>query len=170
MISDIEKKYGPCTIKRPSKYAENQYTLIRTQSHMFFALFKDGAGKVQESEISEDLYLELLQNARDDEARIRRDKRYLEQLDLTDEAMTNRAAVKQASIEEMLIHKELYGFVHVIIGELSDVQRRRISLYLQGKTYSEIAGIEGCTYQTIQKSILKIRERIKNFLKGGVCF
>ena len=70
------------------------------------------------------------------------------------------------SVEEAVMKKLQYEALHRAIQELPLVQRRRLVLYyFQGLTYSQIAELEGCKYQTVQESIYAALKKLKLFLK-----
>ena len=51
-----------------------------------------------------------------------------------------------------------------IYRSLSEQQRRRLKLYAQGKTYREIAAVEGRPVSAIHESIGYIIKKFKKFL------
>lgn len=54
------------------------------------------------------------------------------------------------------------------IKNLPEVQKRRLKkYYFEEKTFDEIAFEEGCTYQSIQRSVYRAVEKIKNILKNS---
>ena len=58
--------------------------------------------------------------------------------------------------------------LHRAISELPEIQKRRLILYyFQGLTYEQIAGMEGCTFQAVAKSIATAEKRLKKFFEIG---
>ncbi len=165
MICDIEKKYGPCKIRRPSKKADNQYTLIKTESYKFFALFKDGEGKAQEIEITEAVYFELLLETREDDARLRWEKRHVD--DSADvDALSNRSAedVHCRIVEDTVITAMLVDEDSSARSAVTDLQWRRLQLhYCLGLTFDEIAEMDGCTKMAINDSLTKAIKKLHKF-------
>ena len=165
MICDIEKKYGPCEVRKPSKRADNQYTLVKTKEHLFFALFKDGEGKEQESQITEAVYLELLKQTREDDARLRWERRHV---DYSVDAAT--LAKKPINVHSRIV--EDTGIAAMLVDESSPVRRvvtalqwRRLQLhYCLGLTFEEIAEMDGCTRMAINDSLTKAMKKIQKFL------
>ena len=53
------------------------------------------------------------------------------------------------------------------IKNLPEVQKHRLKkYYFEEKTFDEIAFEEGCTYQSIQRSVYRAAAKIKNILKN----
>ena len=140
-----------CKIRKPSKHAENQYTLIRTDDGRFFALFKDGEGKEQMCEIAEELYQEMLQQAREDEAYLRWNRRHLDDNSDPDVFETARGEICPHSLEETVIRAIL---ISDLLQSLPDVQRRRLEMkYLQNMSLEQIAIKEGCSFVAVKYCI-----------------
>ena len=92
--------------------------------------------------------------------------RHYEHSELTENSLYDRAAKPTESVEEAVMKKLQYEALHRAIQELPLVQRRRLVLYyFQGLTYSQIAELEGCKYQTVQESIYAALKKLKLFLK-----
>ena len=61
-----------------------------------------------------------------------------------------------------------YAQLHRAISELPEIQKRRLILYyFQGLTYEQIAGMEGCTFQAVAKSVAAAEKRLKIFFGIG---
>ena len=61
-----------------------------------------------------------------------------------------------------------YARLHRAIAKLPEIQKRRLILYyFQGLTYEQIAGMEGCTFQAVAKSVAAAEKRLKNFFGIG---
>lgn len=151
MNCNIEKKYGPCEVRRPSKKADNQYTLIKTQGHQFFALFKDGEGKDQESEITEAVYLELLQQTREDDARLRWQSRHKDDHFDMDTLSNVTVDHNYRSLEDAVTERVLSDEGHPLLRVLSVTQRRRVVMrYLEKMTLEEIAQQESCSIAAVK--------------------
>lgn len=146
-----EVRVGNCKIRKPSKHAENQYTLISTDDGRFFAIFKDGERNDQLSEINKDLYQEMLRQARKDEAYLRWNRRHLDDNSDPDEFETVRGENCPHSLEETVIRAIL---VSDLLRSLPDVQRRRLEMkYLQNMSLEQIAIKEGCSFVAVKYCI-----------------
>ena len=159
-----EVRAGNCKIRKPSKRAENQYTLISTDDGRFFAFFKDGEDNDQLSEITEDLYQEMLQQAREDEAYLRWNRRHLDEDSNIDDLPDSLGSSNIRRAEDIVIAKVLFDDESPARKAVTDLQWRRLSLYyFLELTLDEIAKLEGCNYQAIQNTIMKAKEILKKF-------
>lgn len=65
--------------------------------------------------------------------------------------------------EDVLVMENL----HMAITKLPEVQKRRLKkYYFEEKTFDEIALEEGCTYQSIQRSVYRAVAKIKSILEN----
>ena len=90
--------------------------------------------------------------------------RYHEQSELTEGTLNNRTLNKPPSMEEAVYQKSMYEQLHKAISMLPAPQRRRVILhYFEGYTYEQIAMIEGCTHQAVNKSVLAAEKKLKKY-------
>ncbi|MBZ2174357.1 sigma-70 family RNA polymerase sigma factor [Schnuerera sp. xch1] len=149
----------------------NDYSLdiIKGQhKDRYFVSFTDGYGEFQRLEINKDIYFALFELNKRDRNLTRLDERNLEHSELTDETLIKRSFKKPKGIEELILEKEMKKLFWQAIGELPDIQRRRLLLYYDyGFTLKEIAKIENCSIRAVKYSIdiakRKLKEKIKNF-------
>ena len=149
----------------------NPYTL-RTEivggiTH-YYVSFKDGQAIPRETEVSRPVYLEFMRFVKVERNLRRFDERRIEQSELTDETLYNRALRPPKSVEETVFDSQRDEHLRQAVTELPEIQRRRFILYHEfGLTYEQIAEMEGCTKMPVKRSIdratEKIREVIKNF-------
>ncbi len=166
MTNELEERYGPCEIRTPSSRADNQYTLIKTKAGAFYVLFEDGEGNEQESKITEEIYLEMLQQARNDDAKLRWDKRHLDDSADVNTLPDRLYGDQRRSVEEAVIAAVLLGNESKARRAVSDLQWRRIKMRFElGMTLDEIAEAEGRTKMPISRSIEDAIEKIKKILK-----
>ena len=84
------------------------------------------------------------------------------------DSTSDKADQKEESLEEEIGRVLLYEELHKAIARLPDTQRRRLVLYyFQQLTYEQIAGMEGCTFQAVAKSVAAAEKRLKNFFGIG---
>ncbi|MFR2018387.1 MAG: sigma-70 family RNA polymerase sigma factor [Eubacterium sp.] len=90
--------------------------------------------------------------------------RHYEHSELTEVTLYDRAFVLPESVEDAVLRNMRYEALHNAINKLPETQRRRLILYyFNGLTYSQIAEMEGCKYQTVQDSIYAALNNLKNF-------
>jgi RNA polymerase sigma-70 factor (ECF subfamily) len=147
----------------------NPYTLrienIESIPH-YFVSFADGQAVPHETEVSRPVYLEFLRFVKMERNLRRSDERHLEQSDLTDETLYNRALLPQKSVEETVFDSERNERLRQAIAELPDTQRRRFVLHHEfGLTYEQIAQMEGRNISSIYESVLAAETKIKEKLK-----
>ena len=106
---EIEVRVGDCKIRKPTKHAENQYTLISTDDGRFFAFFKDGEDKAQISELTEEIYQEMLKQARADEAYLRWNRRHMDDEADVDTLSDKKQASTIAAWKTLLLPPYLWG-------------------------------------------------------------
>ena len=150
---------------------KNPYALraeeIRGVLHHYVS-FEDGQGVLHETEVSEAVYLEFLQFAKQGRNLRRWDERHREQSELSDEALYIRAAHAPKSLEDTTLDRLRGEHLREVIAQLPELQRRRFVLYYErGLTYAQIAEQEGCTKRAVKFSVDlaegSLREKLKNF-------
>ena len=113
----------------------------------YYAKFTDGQGIEQITELDSEVYNVIHNSQKGISSQARKDRRY--GLCSFDESIGDADIVDEAEQTE-----ELLKMVWKHIGELTEVQQRRLRLYFdEKKTYEQIAEIECSTWQAIQKSI-----------------
>ena len=147
----------------------NPYTL-RTEivegiTH-YYVSFADGQAIPRETKVSRPVYLEFCRFVKRERNLRRSDERHIEQSDLTDETLYNRALQPPKSVEDAAIDDIRDEQLRQVIAELPETQRRRFILYHEfGLTYEQIAEMEGCTKRAIKFSVDLAEEKIKEKLK-----
>jgi len=136
----------------------------------YFVSFKDGQAVQHETEVSRPVYLEFCRFVKRERNLRRSDERHIEQSDLTDETLYNRAACPPKAVDETVFDSLRNEQLRQAIAELPKIQRRRFVLHHEfGLTYEQIAKMEGCKRQPVTRSVEraeeKIREVMKNFKK-----
>ena len=113
----------------------------------YYAKFMDGQGIEQITELDSEVYNVIHNSQKGISSQARKDRRY--GLCSFDESIGDTDIIDDAEQTE-----ELLKIVWKHIGELTEVQQRRLRLYFdEKKTFEQIAEIEGSTWQAIQKSI-----------------
>ena len=155
-----------------AKAKDNPYTIYTTGSdtgHPKYILeFADGQKRLQRLEIDQALYELFDQFELEDKRFLNEVDRHYEHIDLTEAEIEHRAAFPKESLEEEIGRVLLYEELHKAIARLPDTQRRRLVLYyFQQLTYEQIAGMEGCTFQAVAKSVAAAEKRLKKFFGIG---
>lgn len=128
--------------------------------------FNDGQAVLQETEVSRPVYLEFCRFIRHERNLRRSDERHMEQSEVTDETLYNRALFPSVSVEEAAIDSIRNEHLRQAIQQLPETQRRRFTLYHEfGLTYDQIAEMEGCTKMPVKRSVDRAQEKIREKLK-----
>ena len=150
--------------RRKDKY--DPYTISTTEDGRHWLTFSDGQGNQHHFEISAAVFALFDSFELDDLSYLNEVDRHYEQSELTEASLYDRAVYRPATVEESALQSMEYAQLHRAISELPEIQKRRLILYyFQGLTYEQIAGMEGCTFQAVAKSVAAAVKRLKNFLK-----
>lgn len=149
----------------------NGYSLEKIEKEnkeKYYVSFTDGDGEYHRVEINSDIYSALFELNKMDRNLTRSDERNLEHSELTEESLNRRSFKTSKGVEEVILEKEMKTVFWEAVGELPDVQRKRLLLYYDyGFTLKEIALMEGCSLRAIKYSIdiakKKLEEKIKKF-------
>lgn len=148
----------------------NPYTLraeIVEGIRHYYVTFKDGQAIPRETEVSRPVYLEFLRFVKHERNLRRSDERHIEQSEMTDETLHNRAVHTPKDIDEGVFDSMRNERLRQIITELPEIQRRRFILYHEfGLTYEQIAVMEGCKRQPVTRSIQRAEEKIREAMKS----
>ena len=152
--------------RRKDKY--NPYTIGTTEDGRHWLSLSDGQGNRHHFEISAAVFALFDSFELDDLSYLNEVDRHHEQSELTEASLYDRAAHRPATVEESALQSMEYAQLHRAISELPEIQKRRLILYyFQGLTYEQIAGMEGCTFQAVAKSVAAAEKRLKNFFGIG---
>lgn len=88
--------------------------------------------------------------------------RHYEHSEIYESTLHERGAINVECMEEYLDNTQDMENLHMAIKNLPEVQKRRLKKYY----FEEIALEEGCTYQSIQRSVYRAVAKIKNILKN----
>ena len=137
----------------------------------YYVSFTDGQNVPRETEVSRPVYLEFLRFIRIERNLRRWDERHIEQSDLTDETLHDRALYPQKSIEDTAFDSLRNEQLRLAVQSLPEIQRRRFVLYHEfGLTYEQIAEMEGCTHVAVLRAVKKAQDSIKNYFEQGLHF
>jgi RNA polymerase sporulation-specific sigma factor len=62
--------------------------------------------------------------------------------------------------------EELRSLLDCLGSALSDLEHRVLGLYLEGRSYEEIAEIQGCTPKTVDNALQRVKRKVGAHLKG----
>jgi RNA polymerase sigma factor (sigma-70 family) len=160
---------NPRPKRRRSK--DNPYTIYSVNmdngTPKFFVEFCDGEGNEHRVELTKELYDLFDQFELEDLAQLNEADRHYERSELTEESLNRRATCQQPKPEEQIIASSDRYRLHAAISRLPETQRRRVHMYYFEKmTLTEIASVEQCKYQRIQKSLERAAKKIKQYLKS----
>lgn len=109
----------------------------------------------------------LEQSDRQIRSQRRQDRRYLDFTPLTDEVLEISLLGVYEDTADLLERMERNARLHKAIGKLTDVQRRRLSLYyFEGLTYSQIAKLEGVSHRAVIYSIEQALKQLKTLCQN----
>lgn len=147
------------------KERDNPYSIYKTEGSECFLSFTDGQHIRHFVEIDNDVFTVFNEAELSDLKFLNEYDRHYEHSELTEISICKRTVLQQDNIEETYLQKEEYEELYAAIKQLPALQRKRLILYyFKGLTYRQIGEMEGCSYQTIQKSIEKAKEKIRNIL------
>ena len=152
--------------KHPNRKKDkhNPYTLS-IENNTYYISFTDGQGIFHKQGISKELYAAFNSFELEDISHLNVVSRHMEQSELTEESLINRAATPPEPVEDYVNRKIMYQELHKAIAQLPEIQRRRIVLYyFGGYTYEQIAQMEGCKHPAIMKSVAAAEKNIKRLL------
>ena len=122
----------------------------------YYAKFTDGQGIEQITELDSEVYNVIHNSQKGISSQARKDRRY--GLCSFDESIGDTDIIDDAEQTE-----ELLKIVWKHIGELTEVQQRRLRLHFdEKKTFEQIAVIDGSTKQAVHKSIVNALEHLRS--------
>ena len=150
--------------RRKDKY--NPYTLS-TESGKYYILFIDVNNHIQKVELSKKLFDSFNKFELEDISQMNEYDRYYEHSEVYEKTLNKKNVAVSQSLEEHFEDVLVMENLHMAITKLPEVQKRRLKkYYFEEKTFDEIALEEGCTYQSIQRSVYRAVAKIKSILEN----
>lgn len=150
--------------RRKSK--DNPYTLY-TENKKFYISFVDVNNNLQKIEVSQKVFESFNKFELEDISQMNEYDRHLEHSEIYEHTLHKKKVSSDRSLEEYFENVQVKENLHKAINKLPEAQKRRLKkYYFEEKTFDEIALEEGCTYQSIQRSVYRAVEKIKNILKN----
>ena len=127
--------------------------------------YKTADGKRISVEVSTPVQELLEQSDRQIRSQRRQDRRHIDFVEYIDE-LTDPAMINpQSDPADLVVRMESYIQLYAAIDKLSEVQRRRLLLYIKHNlTYQQIADLEGVNKSAIGQSIKRSIEQLYKLL------
>ena len=119
-------------------------------------------GETSEVEVSEEIGNVIIDSRRKEESAERKHRRYCFSSDAIEYEGSEYGRDDEYFVEEK--EKEERQEIQKVVDSLTEVQSRRLALYCKGKTYEEIARIEGVALNAVSKSIELARKKFRKIL------
>lgn len=149
--------------RRKDKY--NPYTLHK-ENERYYISFVDVNNNLQKIEVSHKVFESFNKFELEDVSQMNEYDRHLEHSEIYENALNRRNVSNVQSLEEYFDNAQDVENLHMAISKLPEVQKRRLKkYYFEEKTFDEIALEEGCTYQSVQRSVYRAVAKIKNILE-----
>lgn len=119
-------------------------------------------GKISEVEVAEEIGNVIVESRRLEDNLSRKERYHCYSLDAVDFEGNEYADrdTPESLLEQMVDKRHIKG----LLERMSEVQRRRLLLYAQGKSLREIARLEGVDHKAVKKSIEAAKKYfLKNF-------
>lgn len=150
--------------RRKDKY--NPYTLS-TESGKYYILFIDVNNHIQKVELSKKLFDSFNKFELEDISQMNEYDRHYEHSEVYEKTLNKKNVAVSQSLEEHFEDVLVMENLHMAITKLPEVQKRRLKkYYFEEKAFDEIALEEGCTYQSIQRSVYRAVAKIKSILEN----
>lgn len=122
-------------------------------------------GETSQVEVSDEIGVFIIESRREEERTEKRMRRHCWSIDALEyeglEYGVNDIVFKDEAHKEELKRIER---IHRLYSSLTETQRRRLKLYASGKTYKEIAELEGVSLFTVRDSIELVFKKFNIFL------
>lgn len=147
--------------RRKDKY--NPYTLC-SEKERYYISFVDVNNNFQEIAVSQEVFESFNKFELEDVSKMNEYDRHLEHSEIYEHTLHKKKDSSGWSLEEYFENVQITENLHMAISKLPEVQKRRLKKsYFEEKTFDEIAFEEGCTYQSIQRSVYRAVKKLKYF-------
>ena len=150
---------------KTTKSKDNPYTLY-TENKKFYISFVDVNSDFQNIEVSQEVFESFNRFELEDISQMNEYDRHLEHSEIYEHTLHKKQVSSDRLLEEYFENVQVTENLHKAINKLPKAQKRRLKkYYFEEKTFEEIALEEGCTYQSIQRSVYRAVAKIKNILE-----
>lgn len=125
--------------------------------------YKFANGEVKYVEVNDEVGAEIIKSRKIEENGDRKERYHcysIAGLDYEGEEFADKHTP-----ESLLLNKEDNGWIAEFLKTLTDVQRERLEMRLDGMSMNEIARVQGTTFRAVKKTFLQISEKISNFFQ-----
>lgn len=149
--------------RRKDKY--NPYNIFEINGK-YYIVFTDGQKKDHHIEINKQLYGVFNEFELYDLKYLNVLDRHIEQSEIYEVTLYKRSDLTIESTEDVAMHNIHLEELHIAISKLPEIQKRRLILYyFADLTYEQIAEIEGCSFQSVAKSVTAAENKLKKLLE-----
>lgn len=155
-------------MNRPKRrrYKDNPYYLYVENEKSYFVTFKDSRNIEQKVVISKEIYNAIDKFELDDLKELNEYDRHIEHNEISDNTLYSKNTNYEISIEMKVLNQIDMDLLYLAIEKLPIIQKRRIiKYYFEDKNEYEIAKEENTSQQSVNKSILSGRRKIKEILR-----
>lgn len=150
------------------KYQDNPYLISKDEEkNLYVVTFKDGAGVMQEIQISKEIW-EIFDEYEKEDLKIMNEfDRHTEHSEIYENSLVTRADKKTLSLEDDFIMQATFEELKKAIDMLPETQKRRIKkYYFEDKNMYQIAEEERVSVKNVSEVLSVARENLKNILKN----
>ena len=135
------------------------------ENPLILIIYKLADGKRIMIEVTSEVIDALEQSDRQIRSQRRQDRRYLIYTGYIAEFDDHAMVTPQEDTADLLIRMDSYKQLHAALEKLSEVQRRRLSMYyFMDMTYRQIADKEGVAINSIAQSVVRALDKLKRIL------
>lgn len=128
-------------------------------------VYKFNDGTVSKVEVDEEIGKFILASRKEEHANNEKNRSHCISLDALKYEGSEYAS--KETVETVLIDRSRREQLYEVIEKLTDVQKRRLEMLLDGHSLREIARQEGVNLSKIQKSVAQIQKKFMNFADEG---
>lgn len=128
-------------------------------------VYKFNDGTVSKVEVDEEIGKFILASRKEEHANNEKNRSHCISLDALKYEGSEYAS--KETVETVLIDRSRREQLYEVIEKLTDVQKRRLEMLLDGHSLREIARQEGVNLSKIQKSVAQIQKNFMNFADEG---
>lgn len=168
----MDERHPNQTDPRPKrrKDRDNPYEIFTTGAGTafvrYYIRFQDGTGAEHCLEIDKELFDLMDRFELDDLRHLNEVDNHYEHSELTETTLNERAFFAQPSMESIVSFRLECEELHRAIDHLPIVQRRRLILcYFSELTHEQVAELEGCSRQAIEKSLQSALKKLKKIMR-----